>query len=75
MTTTVFTIGHSNHPLETFVALLKKHRVSAVADVRSAPCSRFNPHFSRAALAAALEERGRVGFVDGGGDAGAERRS
>ncbi len=56
--TTVFTMGHSNHPLETFVALLKQHGVSAVADVRSAPYSRFNPHFGRGALAAALEERG-----------------
>ena len=57
-TATVFTIGHSNHPLEAFVALLRRHRVSAVADVRSAPYSRFNPHFSRGALAAALKERG-----------------
>ena len=32
--------------------------MSAVADVRSAPYSRFNPHFNRDALAAALKERG-----------------
>ena len=55
---TVFTIGHSNHPLDGFLALLGAHRISAVADVRSAPRSRFNPQFDREALAAALEARG-----------------
>ena len=33
----IFTIGHSNYSLENFLALLSKHRVTAVADVRSAP--------------------------------------
>ena len=54
----IFTIGHSNHSLEDFLALLTKHHVTAVADVRSAPWSRFNPHFSRNALSAALKARG-----------------
>ena len=55
---TVLTIGHSNHALEVFVALLRRHDVAVVADVRSAPYSRFNPHFNRKALDAALSERG-----------------
>ncbi len=50
----VFTIGHSNHSLEAFLALLSRHRITAVGDVRSAPYSRYNPHFSREPLAAAL---------------------
>ena len=54
----VFTVGHSNHPLEGFVALLLQHGVTALADVRSVPHSRRHPHFNRAALAAALETRG-----------------
>ena len=54
----IFTIGHSNHSLEDFLALLSKHRVTAVADVRSAPWSRFNAHFNRNALSAALKARG-----------------
>ncbi len=54
----VLTIGHSNHGLEAFVALLGTHGVTVVADVRSAPYSRFNPHFNRKALDAALSERG-----------------
>ena len=54
----IFTIGHSNHSLENFLALLSKHRVTAVADVRSAPWSRFNAHFNRNELSAALKARG-----------------
>ena len=56
--TPVFTIGHSNHPLDVFLTLLERHRIGTLADVRSAPYSRFNPQFNRKALAAALEARG-----------------
>ena len=58
----ILTIGHSNHSLERFLALLAKHRVTAVADVRSAPYSRFRPHFNRDALAAALMAQG-IGYA------------
>ncbi len=54
----VFTVGHSNHSLETFLALLLQHGVTALADVRSAPYSRFNPQFNRKALDASLEAVG-----------------
>ena len=50
----VFTIGHSTHTLDEFVGLLRRHRVTAVADVRAAPYSRFNPQFKRDFLAAGL---------------------
>ena len=58
----IFTIGHSNHSLEGFLALLSKHGITALADVRSAPWSRIHPHFNRDALAAALEAR-RIRYV------------
>jgi len=51
----VLTVGHSAHALEAFVALLRQHGVTAVADVRSAPYSRFNPRFNREPLADALD--------------------
>jgi uncharacterized protein (DUF488 family) len=53
----VFTIGHSTHALDALVDLLRRHEVTAVADVRSAPYSRFNPHFNRKALEADLKMR------------------
>ena len=42
----LFTVGHSNHEPEAFLALLRRYGVMAVADVRSSPYSRL-PHFSR----------------------------
>ena len=54
----ILTIGHSNHALERFIALIESAGVSTIADVRSRPVSRFVPHFNRARLEAALAERG-----------------
>ncbi|HTB43105.1 MAG TPA: DUF488 domain-containing protein [Acetobacteraceae bacterium] len=54
----VLTIGHSNHPIEQFLALLKCAGVTAVADVRSAPHSRYVPQFNHDALKASLREAG-----------------
>lgn len=53
----VFTIGHSTHPVDVFVSLLERNGVTAIADVRSSPASRFNPQFNRAALERSLRER------------------
>ena len=42
----LWSIGHSNHPADKFVGLLKQHEINVLVDVRSAPRSRF-PHFQR----------------------------
>jgi uncharacterized protein (DUF488 family) len=55
---TVYTIGHSKHTLDEFAGLLKQHGVTALADVRSAPFSRFNPQFNKDVLARELKARG-----------------
>jgi uncharacterized protein (DUF488 family) len=55
---TIFTIGHSTHRQEDFVALLAQHGITAICDVRSTPYSRFNPQFSRESLERALAARG-----------------
>jgi uncharacterized protein (DUF488 family) len=54
----IYTIGHSNHPIERFLGLLQPHAITAVADVRSTPYSRFNPQFRREKLQAALASVG-----------------
>jgi uncharacterized protein (DUF488 family) len=51
---TIYTIGHSTHSLDAFIALLRGAGVEAVADVRSVPFSRRLPHFSQGALRRAL---------------------
>ena len=54
MADTVFTVGHSNHAVEAFLGLLQMHGVEAVADVRSTPYSRYNPHYDREAVKRSL---------------------
>ena len=51
---TLYTIGHSTHPVQKLVDLLSMHRVSAVADVRSSPYSSYNPQFNSEPLQLAL---------------------
>jgi uncharacterized protein (DUF488 family) len=50
----VFTIGHSTRTADAFLSLLRAHRVTGIADVRTIPRSRRHPHFSSDALAATL---------------------
>jgi uncharacterized protein (DUF488 family) len=58
---TVWTIGHSNHPWETFQDLLARHQIAVVADVRSSPYSSYTSQFDREAMRAALQN-GNVGY-------------
>jgi uncharacterized protein (DUF488 family) len=48
------TIGHSNHPIEILIGLLKDHQVEIVVDTRSQPYSKYSPQFDQAALKTAL---------------------
>lgn len=54
----LFTIGHSNLDLQTWLARLREFSVDAVGDVRSAPHSARFPHFNRDVLKATLERSG-----------------
>jgi uncharacterized protein (DUF488 family) len=66
----LFTIGHSNHGIETFVQLLLLHGVTALADVRSHPYSRYLPHFNRSELQQGLNDAG-ISYVFLGRELGA----
>lgn len=57
---TLLTIGHSNHGLPRFLSLLSAHGVTAVADVRSRPYSRRFPWFNRNRLSSSLPSSGVV---------------
>jgi len=52
--TGLYTIGHSNHSLDGFLSLLSEHQIAVLVDVRSSPWSKFNPHFARPSLRAAV---------------------
>jgi uncharacterized protein (DUF488 family) len=48
------TIGHSHHPLQHFLELLRLHSVEVVADTRSYPYSNFAPQYDQQLLKDAL---------------------
>lgn len=64
------TLGHSTHPIDAFIELLKMHQVTALADVRSHPYSRHFPQFSQQALKASLASE-RIAYVFLGKELGA----
>ena len=66
----LYTIGHSTHPAEEVLDLLRKHGVTAVADVRSQPYSRMNPQFNREAFCSQLKNAG-IAYVFLGRELGA----
>lgn len=68
----LFTIGHSDHEMPAFVSLLVRHRVTAIADVRSQPYSRFHGQFNRDVLAESLKRAG-IQYVFLGKELGARR--
>ena len=54
----VLSIGHGNQGGAAFVSLLRRHGIATLVDVRSAPYSRYVPHFSQAALRGLLDDAG-----------------
>lgn len=68
----LYTIGHSVHPIDVFINLLKKHNIMAVADVRSSPYSKFTPQFNREGLKVSLKNAG-IQYVFLGEELGARR--
>ena len=68
--TIVYTIGHSNHPIDKFIGLLRQYGITAVTDVRSAPYSRHYPQFNGESLAASLKRAG-IAYVFLGEELGA----
>jgi len=54
----LYTIGHSNHSIETFVNLLQKYNITALGDVRSHPYSRYVSQYSYESLKQALTTAG-----------------
>lgn len=66
----LYTIGHSSHSWNQFLALLVEHSVEVVCDVRSSPSSRRFPQFESEAMRSGLEKAGLkyiyLGYTLGG---------
>ena len=70
MAETVYTIGYSGRTLAELICLLREHAITAVADVRSQPRSKFNVDFNQDALRKALAAGG-ISYVFLGAELGA----
>jgi uncharacterized protein (DUF488 family) len=57
----IYTIGHSNLPVQEFIAALTGNGVRVLVDVRSTPYSQFVPQFNRENLRRSLAEAG-IGY-------------
>ena len=68
----MWTVGHSTHSLETFVALVRAHGVSTIADVRKIPRSRRHLQFNVDTLPTSLGAAG-LGYVHRPGLGGLRR--
>ena len=58
----IYTIGHSNHEIGTFLNLLRDTNIDMIVDVRSAPFSKMYPHFNRETLESSLKEN-MIGYL------------
>src|SRR5919197_4148962 len=70
----LFTIGHSTHTADRFVALLRRHSVEVLCDVRRFPGSRRHPQFNADSLGTMLANAG-ISYEAFGEALGGRRRS
>jgi uncharacterized protein (DUF488 family) len=62
MEDTIYTIGHSTHPIDEFIRMLQAYGITLLVDVRTLPGSRHNPQFNQEELRPSLEAHG-IGYV------------
>jgi uncharacterized protein (DUF488 family) len=55
---TIYTVGHSTHPIEVFLDLLKAYSISCLIDVRSVAASSYNPQYNKEPLSNFLKANG-----------------
>lgn len=58
MNNMLFTIGHSQHEVNYFIELLRKHGVNYILDVRSIPYSQFAAQYNKDTIKRVLSDKG-----------------
>lgn len=56
MKKSLYTIGHSSHSIDDFIAMLKAHDISHLVDIRTIPKSRHVPWFNQVSLEKVLKK-------------------
>lgn len=62
MSPRILTVGHSTHPIEEFLELLRGAGITRIVDVRTLAGSRHNPQFNEENLSPSLEAAG-IGYL------------
>ena len=65
----IFTIGHSNHPVDVFGEMLKRHNIDTLVDVRSSPFSAYTPQYNQDEISKSCK-KWEISYVFIGDDAG-----
>lgn len=69
---TLFSVGHSNQTVESFLEEIISFEIDCIVDVRSVPYSKFTPQFNAEALGAVLKRNG-IAYLPFGLEFGARR--
>ena len=62
MKNALYTIGYASFSMDDFIYTLRKYDITALADVRSAPYSKFRPEFKKDHLQKALTDN-RISYI------------
>jgi len=54
----IFLVGHSNYPLEQFIEMLQREKISVLYDIRIMPFSRYVPQYNQTTLPEELKNNG-----------------
>lgn len=54
----IYTIGHSNYPMERLIDMLRYHNINCVVDIRGTPYSKYNVQYDREDFREALIKLG-----------------
>jgi uncharacterized protein (DUF488 family) len=56
----IYTVGHSTHPLNYFLSLLREYNINCLVDVRSVAASSYNPQYNKEPLSNFLKNNGII---------------
>lgn len=56
----IYTIGHSNYPVEKLIDMLKHYNINCVVDIRGTPYSKYNVQYNKETIADTLKYAGFV---------------
>lgn len=56
----IYTIGHSNYPVERLIDMLKHYNIDTVVDIRGTPYSKYNVQYNKETIEHTLKKEGFI---------------